>query len=56
VEWNEDIHNKEFIDMNKKDKNGRYMSRDHEMAKHFNPQSPEFRHSGEKVQYGHKDH
>ncbi len=43
VEWNEDTI-KEFIDMNRKDKSGRYINRDHEMAKHFNSTIPGIQH------------
>ena len=43
VEWDEKTI-KEFIQMNKKDKSGRYVNKDHEMARHFNSTIPGIQH------------
>jgi len=43
VEWNEDSI-KEFIYLNQKDKSGRYIRKDHELAKHFHSTIPGIQH------------
>lgn len=43
IEWDEK-RIKEFIKMNSKDKSGKYLYRDHELAKHFSSSIPGIQH------------